>query len=221
VRVVGLAYDALDPGIYAEGLVREVFMIPYPSQGDRGLPRDRLAYVREKVGLDVIVPTLDAELPAPSSSSSPAARMGIGMLLPTREQLEQRSKVRSPSSATRRLSASPSLCVSDVEELSRAHEKVPYPLFVKGVYYGATLVAHTLSEAIAAFYKVVGSGACRSSCSTYVPGEEFNVCRRGRRQGRDARRGADEEDGDHRQGQGLGGHGHRRPGLLSVARQPS
>src|SRR5262245_2164914 len=62
-RLVGLAYDALDPGVYAETLVREVFMIPYPSQG-KGAFLSRLAYVHEKVGLDVIIPTLDAELPS-------------------------------------------------------------------------------------------------------------------------------------------------------------
>ena len=32
-RLVGLAYDALDPGIYAKDLAAEVFLIPYPSHG--------------------------------------------------------------------------------------------------------------------------------------------------------------------------------------------
>ena len=30
---MGLAYDALDPGVYASDVVDEVFLIPYPSQG--------------------------------------------------------------------------------------------------------------------------------------------------------------------------------------------
>ena len=32
-RYVGLAYDALDPGIYAEDIINEIFLLPYPSQG--------------------------------------------------------------------------------------------------------------------------------------------------------------------------------------------
>src|SRR6185369_12576722 len=42
--LIGLAYDALDPGIYARDLAAEVFLIPYPSHGvDAFL--DRLEYV--------------------------------------------------------------------------------------------------------------------------------------------------------------------------------
>lgn len=33
IRLVGLAYDALDPGVYATELLRDIFMLPYPSQG--------------------------------------------------------------------------------------------------------------------------------------------------------------------------------------------
>ena len=85
-RLIGLAYDALDPGIYAAEIVHEVFMIPYPSQGvDAFL--SRLAYVHGKVGLDVVIPTLDAELPSFIDLSPRLRSMGIGLLLPTREQL--------------------------------------------------------------------------------------------------------------------------------------
>ena len=61
-RIVGLAYDTLDPGIYARDMVDDVFLIPYPSQGPEALEA-RLRYIHERVdGLDVIVPTLDSEL---------------------------------------------------------------------------------------------------------------------------------------------------------------
>ena len=91
-RLVGLAYDALDPGVYAPEIAPEVFMIPYPSQGVAAF-LSRIAYVHDKVGLDVIVPTLDAELPSFIALEPTLREMGIGLLLPTREQLELRSKV--------------------------------------------------------------------------------------------------------------------------------
>lgn len=173
-RLVGLAYDALDPGVYADALVREVFMIPYPSQG-RGAFLSRLAYVHEKVGLDVIIPTLDAELPSFIDLEPELRRMGIGMLLPTAEQLELRSKanlyalgkkagIRVPETAV----------ITDASEIYRAHEKVPYPFFVKGVFYGATL-ATCLDEAMSAFYKVVAQWGVPVILQTKVCGEELNV----------------------------------------------
>ena len=60
--VVGLAYDTLEPGIYASDLVYHVFLIPYPSQGLEAYEA-RLRYIHERVGMDAIIPTLDAELP--------------------------------------------------------------------------------------------------------------------------------------------------------------
>ena len=65
--------------------------------------------------------------------------------------------------------------VTDADELYRAHEQVAYPLFVKGVFYGATL-GHGLEEALAAYYKVVAQWG--------VPGDPA-----GARGGRGAQRG--------------------------------
>ncbi|MFO0757962.1 MAG: ATP-grasp domain-containing protein [Byssovorax sp.] len=173
-RLVGLSYDALDPGIYAKDIVREVFMIPYPSQGiDAFL--SRIEYVHDKVGLDVIIPTLDAELSSFIDLEPTLRSMGIRMLLPTREQLDQRAKTRLAELGEKAgIKVPKSHVVSDVEELSRAHDKVPYPLFVKGVYYGATL-AHTVGEAIGAFYKVVSQWGVPVILQTHVAGDELNV----------------------------------------------
>src|SRR5262249_17879754 len=144
----GLAYDALDPGVYAADIVRDVFMIPYPSQGlDAFLSRIR--YVHEEVGLDVIVPTLDAELPSFIDLEPELLAMGIRTLLPTKEQLELRSKVNLAALGRRAgIRVPETMVVTDAEQLLRAHEQVPYPFFVKGVFYGATL-ARWLDEAVA------------------------------------------------------------------------
>jgi carbamoyl-phosphate synthase large subunit len=54
------------------------------------------------------------------------------------------------------------------------HNRVPYPLFVKGVFYGATL-AYGIDEAIMAFHKVVAQWGLPVIVQTQIPGEEFNV----------------------------------------------
>lgn len=173
-RLIGLSYDALDPGVYAESLVREVFMIPYPSQGIDAF-FSRIAYVHDKVGLDVIIPTLDAELPTFIDLEPQLRRMGIGLLLPTREQLDLRSKANLFALGRRAgIRVPETLVVSDASEIYRAHEEVPYPLFVKGVFYGATM-ATCLDEAIAAYHKVVAQWGLPVILQTRVAGEELNV----------------------------------------------
>ncbi len=173
-RLVGLAYDALDAGIYADGLTSDVFLIPYPSQGLEAF-FSRLEYVHDKVGLDVIIPTLDAELPSFIDLEPRLRQLGIRLFLPTREQLDLRSKARLVDLGRKSGIVVPATAVvSDVEELGRVHEKVPYPFFVKGVFYGATL-ASTYEEAVHAFYKVVSQWGLPVVVQATVRGEEFNV----------------------------------------------
>jgi len=173
-RVVGLAYDALDPGAYAEEIVSDVFMIPYPSQGVEAF-LSRIEYVHERVRLDVVLPTLDAELPSFIDIAPRLKSMGIGTCLPTRRQLDLRSKANLAALGDRAgISVPRTAVLGSAEDLSRVHEKVPYPFFVKGVYYGATL-ATSYDEAIAAYHKVVAQWGLPVLVQQHVGGEEFDV----------------------------------------------
>jgi carbamoyl-phosphate synthase large subunit len=173
-RLVGLAYDALDPGIYAEQLVEDVFLLPYPSSScDAYL--SRLQYVHERAGLDVVIPTLDAEMPAYVGLSPRLRAMGIATFLPTREQLDVRSKPNLPELGARAAIDVPATAViTSVHELAQVHERVSYPFLVKGVFYGATLV-HTHDEAVAAFHKVAAQWGLPVIVQACVAGEELNV----------------------------------------------
>jgi len=171
---IGLAYDALDPGIYAKDLVSDVFLLPYPSSSLE-VYLARLEYIHERVGIDVIIPTLDAELPAFISSQAELRSMGIGTFLPTREQLDLRSKANLADLGRRAgLDVPEAAVVTSVHELARVHERVPYPFFVKGVFYGAKLVT-CLDEAIAAFHHVVAQWGVPVIVQAAVAGEELNV----------------------------------------------
>ena len=174
-RIVGLAYDTLDPGIYARDLVDDVFLIPYPSQGVEAL-ETRLRYIHDKVGgLDVIMPTLDAELAAFIELEPVLQELGIGTFLPTRAQLDCRSKVKlAELGASAGIKVPATRVVSSVDDLYTIHEQVPFPLWIKGAYYGATL-ARTVHEAIAAFHKVVATWGYPVIAQTGVAGDELNV----------------------------------------------
>ena len=171
---VGLAYDALDPGIYTHDLAREVFLLPYPSQGLEPF-LDRVEYVHERVGLDVIIPTLDAELPAFIEAEPRLKALGIATFLPTREQLDLRSKSQLAALGPRAgLQVPATAVVTSAAELAAVHYRVPYPMFVKGVFYGATL-AHNLDDAVTAFHKVVAQWGIPVVVQTLIPGDELNI----------------------------------------------
>jgi carbamoyl-phosphate synthase large subunit len=61
VRIIGLSYESLEPGIYMEGVCDKVYQIPYPSAGTEAI-LNRLEYIHERENVDVLIPNFDAEL---------------------------------------------------------------------------------------------------------------------------------------------------------------
>ena len=62
-RIVGLSYDALDPGLYLKEYCDTGSLLPYPSSGDDAF-LDRLNTIHSKEKIDILIPCLDAELPS-------------------------------------------------------------------------------------------------------------------------------------------------------------
>jgi carbamoyl-phosphate synthase large subunit len=173
-RLIGLGYDALDPGIYTRDLVSDVFLLPYPSQGLAPLLA-RIEYVHSRTPLDVIIPTLDSELPAFIEAVPQLRQLGIATFLPTREQLDLRSKMQLAVLGARAgISVPATAVITTAAELAHVHFRVPYPFFVKGVFYGATL-ARDLPSAEAAFHKFAAEWGLPIIVQTAVPGDEINV----------------------------------------------
>jgi carbamoyl-phosphate synthase large subunit len=171
---VGLAYDALDPGVYASDLAHHVYLLPYPSSG-KDAYLARLRYIHESTPLDVIIPTLDAELPLFIALLPELAAMGISVCLPSRDQLELRSKANLVElGQIAGIDVPRTMVVSNHDELMRAPLTMPYPFFIKGVFYGATLVT-CYEEALAAFHQVAAVWGLPVILQTPVQGEEVNV----------------------------------------------
>jgi len=51
VYIIGLSYDALEPGIYMHDMVDKTYQIPYPSAGTQSL-MERLMYIHELEHID-------------------------------------------------------------------------------------------------------------------------------------------------------------------------
>ena len=179
----GLTYDTLDPGIYHSELGLDAsFLIPYPSQGAEALLA-RLQYIHEQVGIDVLIPTLDSELPSLMSLENDLKGMGVQMFIPNRDQFDLRSKSRLQELGLKAgIEVPEGKVVMEAAEMYRIHEEISYPFVVKGVFYGAQVV-HTLDEALAAFHHTVAKWGIPVIVQKFHPGEEYDVVAVGDGQG--------------------------------------
>lgn len=181
-RIVGLAYETLDPGLYYPGLLDAAFLIPYPSTGREAL-FSRLAYIKETAGLDVLLPTLDSELPALLGQEDRLAALGIATFLPSRAQFDARAKANLDGlRESFGIPVPKSETLTELDALYTLHERFSYPLVVKGVFYGAK-VAWSADQAVAAFHYAAAKWGLPVIVQEFVSGEEVNVCALGDGQG--------------------------------------
>ena len=76
VRIIGLAYENLEPGIYMHDLVDKTYQIPYPTAGIELLIQ-RLEYINSIENIDMLIPNFDAELYSFMKSADKLKKMGI------------------------------------------------------------------------------------------------------------------------------------------------
>lgn len=173
-RIVGLAYDALEAGNFLQGVADEVFLIPYPSQGNEDFFQ-RLLQIKRLSGLDVLIPTLDSELPLVIKMSRWLKDKGIATFLPTAEQLQLRAKDRLSAMASQHgLPVPRSRCVFDAAGILNIGSEFRFPLFVKGIFYEAYL-AHSAEEALHYFQKVQAQWGLPVIVQAQIQGDEYDV----------------------------------------------
>lgn len=174
VEIVGLAYDAMEPGIYMDWIVKRSYIVPYPSIGGEACI-ERLIAIREADGLDYIIPNLDAELPTYLRYADRLADAGIQSFLPTRTQFRLRGKDRLPRIACEiEVSTPATALVHTVDELYTALKTTAWPVMIKGIYYGAKR-AHYEAEAVKHFQHIAAEWGTPVLVQQIVEGEPFNV----------------------------------------------
>ncbi|HQI71029.1 MAG TPA: hypothetical protein PLT47_09780, partial [Bacteroidales bacterium] len=94
-RIIGLAYDNLEPGAYMHQLVDKTYKMPYPSDGSDAVMQ-RIRYIQNIEHADVLLPNFDAELFAFMKSEPVLRSLGIKTFLPTLKQFEERHKANLP-----------------------------------------------------------------------------------------------------------------------------
>lgn len=174
VRIIGLAYENMEPGIYMRDMIDKCYQLPYPSCGVEALLK-RLNYIQDIEGIDVLIPNFDAELFTFIKLADTLRSMGIRTFLPTMRQFEERHKDRLPGYGKRYGVKIPeSRPVMSVREMLDACDKFGYPSVVKGKYYDASVVA-TPDQATRQFARISGKWGLPIIVQEFVRGTEVNV----------------------------------------------
>lgn len=182
VRIIGLAYENLEPGIYMHDLVKKSYQIPYPTAGSDILLK-RLEYINEKEKIDVLIPNFDAELYTFMKSADKLEKMGIKTFLPTLAQFEERQKAVLPQFGKKyKVKVPDSKAVFSEKELHSVTGEFSFPLLIKGKYYDAQIV-HTPEQAKMYYYKISGKWGLPIIIQEFVEGTEVNVVALGDGQG--------------------------------------
>jgi carbamoyl-phosphate synthase large subunit len=174
VRIIGLAYENLEPGIYMKNIVDKVYQIPYPSTGSDAL-MNRLAYIHRIENINVLIPNFDAELYTFMKSADQLKKMGIHTYLPTIKQFEERHKEVLPEFGKKYGFSIPfSKAISGAIDVNNLHFEFDYPLLVKGKYYDAYL-AYNASQVIEHFNKISAKWGVPIIIQEFIRGTEVNV----------------------------------------------
>ncbi len=174
VRIIGLSYESMEPGIYMDGVADKTYQVPYPAAGSEALLQ-RLEYIHEKEKLDLIIPNFDAELHHFIKLSPALEKLGVKTFLPTLEQFESRDKINLFSFGQKNdLLVPRDRVIHQVHELMGVAQQLGYPLVVKGKFYDA-VVAYTHEQAEKAFHKLHAKWGLPIIVQEFIKGSEVNV----------------------------------------------
>ena len=175
VRIIGLSYDALEPGIYMHKLVAKTYQIPLPSAGIASI-MERLKYIHSIEKIDVVIPNFDAELHNFIKMAPVLEReMGIKSFLPTLEQFEERHKSNLPAFGEKYgIKVPKSKMIFSIAEIASLSHEFTYPLVVKGKFYDAS-VAYSPEQAAQTFNKISAKWGLPIIIQQFTYGTEVNV----------------------------------------------
>ncbi len=173
-RIIGLAYENLEPGIYMHDLVDKTYQIPYPSAGTEQLI-SRLEYITSIEKIDVIIPNFDAELYSFMKIEKELKKMKIATFLPTFEQFEERQKSNLNKFGEKyNIDIPKSVDITSYSDIYTLDKDFEYPLLVKGKYYDA-YVAYTPDQVKTHFNKISSKWGLPVIIQEFIKGTEVNV----------------------------------------------
>ncbi len=174
LKIIGLAYENLEPGIYMENMTHKVYKMPYPSEGKIAF-LERIGYINDREDIDILVPNLDAELHTVMISEKELRDIGIRTFLPTLKQFEERHKSELEKFGEKYgIKVPKSFAVSSITDINRIPKEFDYPLMVKGKFYDAH-IAYNKEQVVNHFNKISAQWGVPVIVQEFIKGTEVNV----------------------------------------------
>ena len=174
VRIIGLVYENLEPGIYMDDVADKIYQIPYPSVGSDALMQ-RIDYINTKENLDFIIPNFDAELVTFINSKDRLESLGIKTFLPTQHQFDERDKVNLVEFGEKYgIHVPKSESLTSLNDISKLQDEFEFPVLVKGKFYDAYL-AYNSEQVIGHFNKISAKWGLPVIIQEFIKGTEVNV----------------------------------------------
>ncbi|MCD8479699.1 MAG: hypothetical protein LRZ88_05405 [Candidatus Cloacimonetes bacterium] len=171
-KIIGLVYDSMESGIYLEDLVDAVYQMPYPSAGAEAFLA-RIEYIISKQKIDVIIPTLDAEVILYIRLKEELMKHGIHSFLPTEECFLMRDKTKLATYFPPKGIAVPeTTLISEASQIISSKDQ--FPMMIKGRYYEA-FKANNVEEGLKYFYDIESRWGLPIILQKLVPGDEYNI----------------------------------------------
>jgi carbamoyl-phosphate synthase large subunit len=176
VRIIGLSYESLEPGIYMHELIDKTYQVPYPNAGQQIL-FERFSYINSQENIDFLFPNFDAELfNFISIQTKLEEELGIKMVLPTQDQFDARHKTNLYEYGKEHGITVPfAKMVFSTNEIPAIVKEIGFPLVVKGKFYDAK-IAYSEEEAKQHFNKINAQWGLPVLVQEFVHGSEVNVC---------------------------------------------
>jgi len=173
-RIIGLAYENLEPGAYMHNLVNKTYKVPYPSDGVDALI-ERIRYINDIEKIDVLIPNFDSELFTFMKSADILKTMGIATFLPTFKQFEERHKSNLPKFGKKYNVKVPfSIALTNINDIDNLTDDFEYPVVVKGKFYDAN-IAYSKEQALIYFNKISSKWGLPIIIQEFIKGIEVNV----------------------------------------------
>ncbi len=175
VRIIGLSYESLEPGLYMHDLVDKSYAIPLPSAGSQAL-LNRIQYIHSIEKLDLIIPNFDAELHNfILLSPTLKQQLNIATFLPNKEVFDSRHKSELPEFGEKyNINVPKSTMIFATKDFQKIEKDFDYPMVIKGKFYDAS-IAYNQEQAITYFNKIAAKWGLPIIIQEYVKGTEVNV----------------------------------------------
>jgi carbamoyl-phosphate synthase large subunit len=174
IRIIGLSYDSLEPGIYLHEHVSKTYRLPYPTEGTQAL-LERLTYIHQQENISVIIPNLDSELFNFIKIAPRLQQIGLASFLPSQHQLALRDKINLRDFGLKHgLDVPVDQKLYTVDDLKAAAAEFGFPMVIKGKFYEAYVV-YTIDQAVKAFHQLNATWGIPVIAQQYIKGNEVNI----------------------------------------------